>query len=227
MSEGSGGAREGRASLVVPVLVLVTDPRWSIEHTSRVVARAAAALGPGRLMVQLRDKGSPIADLRSAAIALRRVTEDSGALLCMNAIRESPSAALAIAAEVAADAAHVACEARAVAEARRFARWISTPSHSDEDVERAELAGADALLVSPIFESPGKGPPRGPEALRSARRGRSRVYALGGVTADKAQMCARAGAHGLAVIRALLDAHDPAERAMELAKPFLAPAEGV
>jgi len=80
------------------------------------------------------------------------------------------------------------------------------------------------VLVSPIYLVPGKGAPRGVGAIAAARRTKKRVYALGGITPYNVQMCA--AAHGVAVIRALLAADDPAKVALELAKPFTPAAEG-
>lgn len=94
--------------------------------------------------------------------------------------------------------------------------WISVPAHTDEEVEVARRDGASAVYVSPIFETPGKGPPRGLRAIRRARElaGGMLVYALGGVDASNAEACAGAGADGVAVIRAVLDAASP-PRALE------------
>jgi thiamine-phosphate pyrophosphorylase len=73
------------------------------------------------------------------------------------------------------------------------------------------------VLVSPIFDTPGK-VPRGVEALRTARAMRPDVslFALGGINAANAMTCYRAGATGVAVMRALLDAADPAAVARAL-----------
>lgn len=210
---------------VAPKIILITDPSYSVDHTARVIEIAARALGPGELLVQLRDKTGLPADVKLTAVRLRQVTRDAGALLSVNAIRPSPDAMLDIADHVGADGVHVACDPASIAGARAAAKWISVPSHADADAAR--LARVDAMLVSPIFTTPGKGPPRGVSALRSARASGCFVYALGGVTPLTAQMCAEAGAHGVAVIRALLGADDPAAVALELAKPFAPPAEDV
>jgi thiamine-phosphate pyrophosphorylase len=110
--------------------------------------------------------------------------------------------------------------ARGLVEARRALPnvWISVAAHTDEDVERAAAGRADAVLVSPIYDSPGKGPPRGAAAIVSARAlgpGLA-IYALGGVEARRARACRDAGATGVAVIRALLAATDPVAVALAI-----------
>jgi thiamine-phosphate diphosphorylase len=96
--------------------------------------------------------------------------------------------------------------------------WVSTAAHSDDDVRRAVVEGADAVLVSPVFPTrPPSGPrvakvARGLEALRAARaiaRGRPAIFALGGVDLDRVRPCAAAGADGVAVMRALLACPHP------------------
>jgi thiamine-phosphate diphosphorylase len=106
------------------------------------------------------------------------------------------------------DGIHLGGDSRAqLSEARRELGpdvWISVPAHTDDDVDAARRDGATAVYVSPIFTTPGKGPPRGLEAIRSARTraGSMLIYALGGVDASNAEDCVRAGADGVAVIRA-------------------------
>ena len=87
---------------------------------------------------------------------------------------------------------------------------VSVAAHSDADVEAAARMGATAALVSPVYASPGKGEARGVEALRRARSLASglRLFALGGVEVANAGACRRAGADGVAVIRAVFGARD-------------------
>ncbi len=78
---------------------------------------------------------------------------------------------------------------------------ISVACHSIADVRRAAAQGADYALLSPIFQTPGKGPSLGLAALREAA-GVSAipVLALGGVTAEQTAACVEAGAAGIAAI---------------------------
>jgi thiamine-phosphate pyrophosphorylase len=97
--------------------------------------------------------------------------------------------------------------------------WVSIAAHDDDDVRRAVDQGADAVLVSPIFPTRPPSPlarqkaARGVEALRAAREiagDRLAVIALGGITLDRVGPCTSAGAHGVALLRALLASDRPA-----------------
>ena len=208
-----------------PSVILVTEPGRTLARIEEVIDAAGRALSPGRLLVQLRDKTAPPLVLASTARALRSATARVGAIFVVNAPR---SDALRVAADAGADGAHVPCRREAIAEALACfgaSSWVSTPAHSDDDVTHASAAGATAVLVSPIFDTPGKGPARGVGALAAARALAPdlAVYALGGVDRRRAAACAEAGAHGVAVIRALLDAADPASVARALDAPFQRP----
>jgi thiamine-phosphate pyrophosphorylase len=192
------------------VIIAVTDPRYAIEHTLRVIALVREAIGD-RSMVQFRDKVSaPEERLRSATAIIA-----TGARTIING---TPEEALGLRAY----GVHLAGDAPDIAHARTVLgddAWISIAAHDDAAVERAVAHRATAVFVSPIFDTPGKGSPRGVEALTRARAivgDRLQVIALGGVDSRRAASCARAGADGIAVIRALFESADPAATALEL-----------
>jgi thiamine-phosphate diphosphorylase len=87
----------------------------------------------------------------------------------------------------------------------------SASAHSIDAVRRAEHAGADLVLFGPVWHSLWKGSrPLGLEALREAARGaRIPVFALGGVTPERAAECLEHGAHGVALVGGVLHAADP------------------
>lgn len=209
-----------------PTVILITDPRWPLRRVVEVIEKAASVLGGAALLVQLRDKAADTEALWSSARVLREVTSRWSVSFTVNA---PTPAALRVALEVAADGAHVPNDAIERARSSFGERaWVSAPAHADEEVARAARSGATAVLVSPIWETPGKGPARGATAIRSARATVSTsgaastlVYALGGVDELRAAACAEAGAHGVAVMRALLDASDPGAAARLLGAPFL------
>ncbi|MBX3231587.1 MAG: thiamine phosphate synthase [Labilithrix sp.] len=212
--------------MIAPSIILVTDPRYTLDRACEVIEKASAAVDPGALMVQLRDKAASIAELTKAARRLRDVTKKARAPFVLNAARPDARDVIELALDSGADGVHVAGKREAVAAVCAVAdnAWISAPAHSSDDV--SALAGnVEALLVSPIFATPDKATPRGPKALVEAKRlgppeGGARIYALGGVGPDKVEACAVAGADGVAVIRSLFDAADPAAVARVLDAPF-------
>jgi thiamine-phosphate pyrophosphorylase len=212
---------------LAPKVILITDPRYAIEDVITTIEASSAALSPYDLLVQLRDRANHPNE--AAARTLRDATRRCRTSFIINGD-------VALARAVAADGVHLGGSRPNVATARALLgtdAWISIAAHTDDDVAYALAETANAVLVSPIFETPGKGAARGVEAITSARaiaRDRLLVYALGGVDARRAAACAAAGADGVAVIRALLDvrAHtrgrdSPADArvsALALASPF-------
>ena len=80
-------------------------------------------------------------------------------------------------------------------------RLIGRSAHTLDEVERARDAGADYVYLSPIFETPGKGPALGLATLERAAGLGLPVVALGGITIDRLPAVAAAGAAGVAGIR--------------------------
>ena len=77
--------------------------------------------------------------------------------------------------------------------------------HSISEVQAAERTGADYVFFGPVFATPSKekfGAPQGIERLAEASSSVNiPVIAIGGITVENAQMCAKAGAAGIAAIR--------------------------
>jgi thiamine-phosphate pyrophosphorylase len=107
-------------------------------------------------------------------------------------------------------------------EARRLRRtwWIGVSVHTPEEAMAAQAGGADYLLVGPVFATPSHpgAPPLGREGLARFTKLGLPVVAIGGVSPANAREVVSAGAHGVAVIRALWDAPDPARAAREIMK---------
>jgi len=91
---------------------------------------------------------------------------------------------------------------------------VGRSCHQGRDVTRAAREGCDYVTVSPVFASPSKpgyGPPLGIEGLRALTDAAGvPVYALGGVTPQRAAACVDAGASGVAVMGEVMRADDPA-----------------
>jgi thiamine-phosphate diphosphorylase len=90
--------------------------------------------------------------------------------------------------------------------------WIvGAACHSVEEVERAAQAGADYVLVAPVFDTaskPGMKPMGLARFSEICLRSPIPVFALGGVTSENARSCVDAGAKGLAGIRLFQQAPD-------------------
>ncbi|MFE6647633.1 thiamine phosphate synthase [Nocardioides sp. NPDC057772] len=96
--------------------------------------------------------------------------------------------------------------------------------HSPADVARAAEDGFDYAMLSPyaLTESkPGYGPPLGPAAFADLPLP---TYALGGITPDNAAEAVEAGAHGVAVMGAVMRADEPAQVVRDLLTALPAPA---
>ena len=97
---------------------------------------------------------------------------------------------------------------------RRTDLGIEIPATVKHALDEARASGADFVIFGPIFETPSKvayGAPQGVEALGSiVANTRVPVLAIGGIDATNVAAVRAAGAHGVAVIRAILGATDPA-----------------
>ena len=89
---------------------------------------------------------------------------------------------------------------------------LSRPVHDPGQI--AERAGARQLLLSPIFQVPGKGPAWGAAKLQAVLDalppGTGRILALGGITSANAGPLRHPRLDGVALIRGLWSAPDPA-----------------
>ncbi len=74
-------------------------------------------------------------------------------------------------------------------------------ARSCHTLREVQESSADFVTFGPVFETPGKGPPVGLEALKAACQFRKPVFALGGVDWENASQCIAAGAAGIAGIR--------------------------
>lgn len=187
-------------------LLLVTDPRQDLA------ARVEAAARGGVDVVQLRDKrasGESREGLLPLAEELRGICAREGALFTVNDNVE-------LARLSGADGVHLGVEDEPTSSAREVLGPDAVIGRSAGTVGEALDAvtdGADYLGVGTVFATPTK--PDADVAGLALVRGVARAglslpwFAIGGVTRETAPEVVVAGAPGLAVVRAILDAGDP------------------
>jgi thiamine-phosphate pyrophosphorylase len=127
-----------------------------------------------------------------------------------------------IAALVGADGAHEGQDDLDVESARVMCpppMWVGVSTHNLEQLAEAAITSADYIAFGPIFPTQTKANPDpvvGLELLCDARRLTSKpLVAIGGITAENAEAVFAAGADCVAVVRDVLAAANPGERAQE------------
>lgn len=186
------GLPQGKGDL--PRLWLITDPE---RLTDPVAAAERLPRGAG---VIYRAFGA--ANALATAQALRAVAHRRGLVLLIGADQALASASQA-------DGVHLPERLIALARAvrARHPNWIVTgAAHSRIALGRAQQAGCDAALLSPVFpsRSPSAGRPLGQVRFSGmARSSAIPVIALGGVTNETAPGLIRAGAYGVAAVEGL------------------------
>ena len=196
------------------MLCLVTDRRSCRGPLAEAVAAAVAG---GVDWVQIREKDLPGAALLALcdeiAAASRRVRADVRVL-----VNRHCDVALA----AALDGVHLGFDALPPVAARRLLGTgflVGASTHAADELDEAERAALSYAQLAPIFpplSKSGGRPPLGPAALRTASAGGLPVFAQGGVDAQNAAECIRAGAAGVAVTGAILLAAEPEAAAAAL-----------
>jgi thiamine-phosphate pyrophosphorylase len=100
--------------------------------------------------------------------------------------------------------------------------WIGRSVHGEAEAEDAVAEGADFLMVGSVYESASHPGQRsaGLGLVRAAAALGRPVIAIGGIDAARAREAREAGAYGVAAIRALWWAADPAAAALALLAPW-------
>lgn len=197
LARAADAVRGGVRSRVPPML-LFTDPNRTPKPWE-IATRMPAGSG-----VVYRSFGAP--DALETAERLRAVTRARGMTLLIGLDAE-------LADRVGADGLHLPERALSAAYALSGRRpdWILTGAvHSVAAARTVRDLGA--AILSPIFPAGGASaakPALGVEALVRASGGRTRIIALGGITAGNAGGLQGSGAYGLAAIDGLAKAFAP------------------
>lgn len=198
------------------VLQLVTD---RLESRLPLSDAVAAAVRGGVDLVQVREPGTAAADLWRA---VRALTSALGGASRRAAVLVNDRVDVALAAP--ADGVHLAARSLPPGEVRALlptrAGWLVGVSvHSLEEAAGAAAAGADYVTFGHVFPTGSKPglPSRGVAALAEVVAGVDLpVLAIGGIVVENVGAVLATGCAGVAVIRALLQAPDPAAEARRL-----------
>jgi thiamine-phosphate diphosphorylase len=189
---------------VEPSLMLITDrSRLRGRPLEQVASQAADG---GVTVVQLREKDLSGGELYDLAVTVHAVLRGRALLLVNDRVD------VAIAAG--ADGVHLPEHTLPLQKLRDYvgdACIVGRSVHSVEAAVRAEQEGADYVLVGAVYESrshPGQSP-AGPALVRAvAEAVRVPVVAVGGITPERVAEVIEAGADGIAVIGAIMEAAD-------------------
>lgn len=186
--------------MTAPRLIVISD--WGRAPEPVLLERIDRCLGaavPGSVALQLREHELGARARLSLGRRLRELTRRHRQVFSVND-------RLDLARLLEADGVHLGDASVGAADARRLMpdAWLTRAWH----VAGAIPEGADALVVSPVFEARHGRPALGLDPIAAARTAVP-IYALGGVTAEGAASALAAGAAGVAVVGAVLDQDDP------------------
>ena len=201
-------------------LYLVATPRAG-QPEGELLARVRAALDGGVDVLQLRCKDAEALPYLRLAERVGALARGAGVPFFVN---DRPDVALA----AGADGVHLGQRDLPVEWARRVFpdALIGRSSHAPADAERALAERADYFAVGPVWPTPTK-PGRPAAGLSYVRDVAARApavpwFAIGGITVENVHEVLDAGATRIAVVRAVLDAPDPAEAARALHSALVA-----
>jgi len=195
----------------LPRFHAVTDDAVLADPSFADRARAALESGGAALALHLRGPHTPGGPLHALAQALVPVAEDRGALLVVN---DRVDVALVTGAH----GVQLGARSLPVAPVRALlgrGRGVGVSTHGAAEARAAAEDGADWAFVGTIYATPShpERPGAGPGALGSALEagGGLPLVAIGGVTPERVGAVVRAGAWGVAAVRGVWGATDPAE----------------
>lgn len=189
-----------------PALYLVTDahgPRGLAPFEEALAWVASHDLLAGSIALQLRDGETPSDVLAERAARLRSLARAAGVPFLVNA-------RLDVADALDADGVHLKESSEASTARRGRGARLAASVHDRAGAERRAAEGVDFVVLGPVGPVPGKNKPLAWSAFAAVvdRIAPTPVLALGGVrSASDAHAARRAGAAGIAVMRALSQAH--------------------
>jgi thiamine-phosphate pyrophosphorylase len=193
-----------RKHITLPRLMIVSSGGEHLSYQGLVSRQAEAISQSAPVIFQLREKGLDAGMFLELSLKIAPVIGASGSLFVVNERFD-------IAIESNACGVHLpesSCPADTV---RKAAPGLLTGQsvHGKTAALAASRAGLDYLLFGPVFPTPSKepfGPPQGLERLGDICRAVSvPVFAIGGITLERALACIEQGAYGIAALAPFLD----------------------
>lgn len=183
-----------------------------------VIDTVREAIAGGPAVVELRDPSIRTGELVDEARAIAALLKPAGVTFIVS---DRVDVALA----AGADGVHVRDGDMAPADARKLIgkkRILGLSITSDTDLEAANLAGVDYLVVGPTYPSFAKPDPAQPLAIGGLNEIRALtrlpIVAIGGLHAGNAADAIAAGADGVAVVSAICSAADAEAATRELSE---------
>lgn len=211
-------------------LYLITDRHRTYGKPLTTVVEEA--LKGGIKAVQLREKDLSAKELFELAQGIRGLTRQYGARLFIN---DRVDIALA----VGADGVHLGQKSFSANDVKQFLNNIShimphayasrllvgVSTHSLDEAKKAEDDGADFITFGPIFYTPSKadyGEPLGVEVIKNMRKKINiPVFAIGGINKNNIKDVMAAGADGVAVISAVMEAKESGKAVKEILREMI------
>ena len=193
---------------------LVTDRRRlagagaSFDHARRaLLAQLETAVSSGVDLIQVRERDLEAGDLAALVDAVVSLVHGTTARVVVND-------RLDVALACGADGVHLRADSIRTPDARRLAPTDFLIGRSVHTIDEASAAGgADYLIAGTVYPSPSKAATQtllGVDGLRAiVRAARAPVLAIGGVTIERFDEIAAAGAAGVAGIRLFLAFDSP------------------
>ena len=187
----------------LPRLYAITDRK---KYGKNFLKTLEKVLKKGVRMVQLREKDLKGKELYELAKVVRELTLDHGALLFINERFD-------VAVAVGADGVHLPEKSFPPGVVKKLfpELIVGFSAHSLQVAKRAQEEGADFITFGPVFRTSSH-PEVEPLGIEELRRVSSEVslpvYALGGVTPERIELCYKNGAYGVAGITMFLQDGD-------------------
>lgn len=186
-----------------PVLRALQLPfEYAITHAGEIGAaeqlrRLDQRLARGVRLIQVREKGMPVAELAHFAAAVIASARPYRARVLINSDIE-------LARRLGADGVHLTAAQLARLETRPALDWCAASCHNAAELARATALGIDFVVLGPVRATPSHADsvPLGWDGFAARARGAALpVFALGGMETHDLETAWRCGAHGIAMVR--------------------------